>query len=275
MLCTPWEDRLISVLTTEPHKKPKVSKQFIQIVNENLCHRRSLRLKPSERSGIDQNPEWCVPQVGYWSGDYQDLPAVVDVEYKVQYNIIFKADGAVEGSGSSSEGSFNLHGVYNSRSGTVAWRQVSASCPVWYNSCSKYGDKVESEFFGTVSHSAGTGPCRITGTFLTDLGRYCSVSLVCHGNSELTTVLDITTRIPDKMKPHPHGTGSSVGKMNAQSNAEVEPPLPTLLAAPRWTPIKDGKFQERTSSFAKRQLHKHQSNDSDTHWWTCAQDEDE
>jgi hypothetical protein len=127
------------------------------------------------------------------------------IEYKVQYNIVFKADGDIEGSGSSTEGVFTIKGVYNLETGTVAWRQSAASCPVWHNPCTKYGAKVESEFFGEMSNLAVPGPVRITGTFLTDLGRYCAVNLQCPRASEAEITVGLpnllTARVTRRWKP--------------------------------------------------------------------------
>jgi len=243
MLRAPFDDRLWSLLSTQP---AKVNKKFIEIINENLTHRRSRRLQPCGRSGTDENPQLCVPPLGNWSGDYQDLPSVANMAYKVQYQIVFKSDGAVEGSGSSTEGNFTIKGVYNLRTGFVAWRQASASCPVWHNPCSKYGAMLESEFFGSVSNFAGPGPARLTGTFLTDLGRYCAVNLLCPRDNEAKT-----------------------GEVVA---------LPTLLTARltgKWAPIIDDKLEGKPSLREKRRLQRQQTNGSDTVFRTYDSDEEE
>jgi len=231
------EDRLLSALSTKTHK---VSKQFIQVVNENLVHRRRLRLQPSARSGIDSNPEWVVPPACQWSGGYVDLPSndIANPEYEVQYNIIFKVDGTVEGSGSSTEGGFTIQGAYHSRTGIVTWRQVPASCPVWHNPCTKYGARVESEFSGKVSNFTGPGPARVTGTFLTELGRYCAVNLVCSAASEKRT-----------------------GLRSPATEAEALPTLLTTRLTGRWMPIVD---DSKSPSSGKRRLQSQRTVDSDT-----------
>lgn len=157
-----------------------------QIINENLANRRSHRLQPCERSGSDENPELFTPPTGEWSGEYQDAPCFANSEYKVHCNVIFKADGFVEGSGSSTEGKFCIKGVYNLRSGIVAWRQIF----------SDNGSRVAAEFFGEVTMYQGTA--QITGTFLSSKGRYCvmklaSASEIVANTAALPTLLTRST----------------------------------------------------------------------------------
>jgi len=86
-------------------------------------------------------------------------------------DIVFKADGTVEGAGSSAEGKFMIKGVYNLCSGIVAWRQVTSSS----HSCAKSSIRIAAEFYGEVSKLQGR--TQITGTFLTIKGRYCVMKL--------------------------------------------------------------------------------------------------
>jgi len=164
-----------------------------QIINENLATRRSHRQAPCERSGSDENPELVdsVPPSGEWSGEYQDMPCVANQEYKVRYDIVFKTDGTVEGSGSSSEGKFMIKGIYNLCSGIVAWRSSTS------------GSRTAAEFYGEVSKVRGM--TQITGTFLTSFGRYCIVSLrsACERGTALPTLL----------------TGSTTPKREGKENA--------------------------------------------------------
>jgi hypothetical protein len=201
-------------------------------------------MQPCERSGAAKNPEWRVPPVAPWSGSYRELPAAADVEYNVQYNIVFKADGVIEGSGSSQEGTFTIQGAYNSQTGAVAWRQTAGACPVWYNPCAKYGEKVEAEFCGELSNFTDQGPVRITGTFLTDFGRYCAVNIVCPA-----TVITTTTAV------------------------EALPTLltPNVKLTGRWMPITDKL--EKSSSFIERRMQRTRTIDSDT--WPATYDKEE
>eukprot|EP00746_Dinoflagellata_sp_MGD_P160655 gnl/MRDRNA2_/MRDRNA2_87507_c0_seq1.p1 gnl/MRDRNA2_/MRDRNA2_87507_c0~~gnl/MRDRNA2_/MRDRNA2_87507_c0_seq1.p1 ORF type:complete len:306 (+),score=56.96 gnl/MRDRNA2_/MRDRNA2_87507_c0_seq1:81-920(+) len=262
-ICAPWDDRLWSLLKSEP---TKASKQSIQIINDNLVQRRKHRVHPNERSGTDQNPLLSFPLRGTmsWSGCYVEIPmSVASIECKVQYDIVFKPDGTIEGSGSSAEGNFKINGSYNLQRGIVAWRQAAATCPVWYNPCSKYGAKIEAEFFGRMLNFSGSGPARITGTFLTDLGRYCAVNLTC---------------------PTTSGADNSTVSADAQSTAgqafaEMEQ-LPTLLSARRRPAALTGKWQplrkeDNESACRRKQIRKQATNTSDTYHSWEDQDEDE
>lgn len=244
------EDRLLSALSAQTRK---VSRQFIQIVNENLVHRRKLRLQPCARSGSCSNPEWVVPPVGQWSGGYVDLPvsdSSAHMEYEVQYNIVFKMDGTVEGFGRSTEGNFTIQGAYNSQTGTVMWRQVSASCPVWHNPCTKYGARVESEFCGRVSNFTGPASPRIKGTFITELGRYCDVNLVCSGASE-----------KGKGTVSAKGVEANSSLLSPTTEVEALPSLLTTHLTGRWMPLKD---ESKSPLSAKRRLRNQRTVDSDT-----------
>jgi hypothetical protein len=266
-ICAPWDDRLWSLLKSEPKK---ASKQSIQIINDNLVQRRRHRMHPSERSGTDVSPQSFIPLHGVvsWSGCYVEIPmSIASIQCKVQYDVVFKADGTIEGSGSGAEGNFKVNGAYNLQKGTVAWRQEAASCPVWYNPCSKYGAKIEAEFYGRMVNFSGPGPAQITGTFLTDLGRYCAVNLTCPTGSEAETV----TITADAQ--------STAG----QARAEMEQ-LPTLLSAinkratgcsltGKWMPITN----EDENIRKRKQIQKQWTSNSDTYhsWEDEDEDEDE
>lgn len=204
---SPWDYRLWSLLCTKPQM---VS---LQIINENLANRRNHRLNPYERSGTDEYPELSMPHSGKWSGEYQDAPCIANLEYKVNCNINFKADGTVEGSGSSTEGKFRIKGIYNLRSGKVAWRQLSSNS----SNCSECGTRVASEFFGEVTTLQGS--THIAGTFLTTKGRYCVMNL-----------MSVTER------------------QTAIENAEA---LPTLLTGSMSRNIKLPPIKEETSFILK------------------------
>jgi len=235
MLRTPWEDRLLAVLPTDPSK---ADADFFKVVQEDLSYRRSQRLESLEVAGTDDDRRWSIPSASYWSGEYHDLPSAA-TEHNISYNIVFKGDGAVVGSGSSSEGSFSIRGVYNCRTGTVAWRQEAESCPVWHNPCTRYGVRVESEFFGVVSNFEGNGPTRISGTFLTDLGRYCEVNLVCRGPSQTDTGIRTAKR---------RARGVESSKFAPDSKEQEEETLPTLLTSSItgwWNPVTDDQVKRR------------------------------
>jgi hypothetical protein len=254
-ICAPWDDRLWSLLSSTTKK---ASKQSIQIINDNLVQRRRRRVHPSERSGTGDNPQLRFPQLGTvsLSGSYVEIPkSSASIECKVQYHIVFKVDGTVEGHGSSAEGNFKIDGAYNLREGTVAWRQTAASCPVWFNPCSKYGAKVEAEFFGHMHNFSSPGLESITGTFLTDLGRYCAVSLT---------------------SPKTSKAEASANATNAWSAARQEmEQLPTLLTARitgKWQPIKQ---EDENRACKRKQFRKQWTNNSDTHHSWENDDEDE
>jgi hypothetical protein len=120
MLQAPWDDRLWSLLSTTPDQVNP------QIIKENLANRKSFRLK-QERAIPDENPLLVLPPSGEWSGAYQDMPCVANEEHEVKYKITFKANGFVEGSGSSSEGDFHINGVYDRCTGIVAWSQFPSN----------------------------------------------------------------------------------------------------------------------------------------------------
>jgi len=162
MLQAPWDERLWSVLSTTPDEVDS------KIINDNLTNRKNFRLKQA-RETPDEGPLSLVPPSGEWSGSYQDMPWCVD--HEVTYKITFRSDGAVEGSGSSKEGEFNVKGVYNRCTGIVTWGQVPAN---------PRPNAKATEFYGDVS-SFVTGPAKITGTFVTSNGRYCIVNLVGPG----------------------------------------------------------------------------------------------
>jgi len=183
------------------------------------------------------------------------------------YNIIFKVDGAVEGSGSSSEGSFTIEGVYNGRSGTVAWRQESVACPAQHIPLMECTVQFESEFFGEVSNFLGPGPAQITGTLLTDLGLEFAVSLVFNSSFEAETGPTSTTRTNTAPKLLSRIFGRWLGKQSTKANAEntesntEREALPTLLLASRWKP--DVKSKGSFFPFVSRGLKRQQANDSD------------
>lgn len=265
----PWDDRLWSVVSSEckevthndlpsdqyTNNRIKDMDQFTQIVNDNLVHRRRQRQTPSARSGVDENPQMLIPAHDTWSGCYVDIPmSNASLEYKVQYTVVFKADGIVEGSGSSAEGNFAINGVYNLQTGDVAWRQASASCPVWFNPCSKYGARTEAEFFGKVVNFAGPGPFQIAGTFLTDFGRYCALNLTCARGSEAETRTSVER------------AGSTLAREEA---------LPTLLTARltrKWTTIKNAGDETVRK---RKQLQKQCTNSSDTYHCGLYDDSDD
>jgi len=174
--------------------------------------------------------------------------SITSIEYKVQYNIVFKGDGTVEGSGSCAEGHFTINGMCNLHSGAVAWHQAPGSCPVWYNPCVKYGAKIEAEFYGEMRNLTGPGPAQITGTFLTEIGRYCAVNLTC---SEAET-------------------GTSIRRPGLKS-AEVKalPALLTTRLTGKWMPITD-------KAGNRKRFLKQCTNTSDTyHSWEDDSDEDD
>jgi len=160
MLQAPWDDRLWSVLSSTPEKVNS------QTIDENLFLRRNFRLR-GERSRPDEEPLMPVPPSGEWSGEFQDMPCIANEEHAVQYELTFKANGAIQGTCVSAEGDFNINGVYNLRTGIVAWTQFP---------CNPRPNAKGAEFYGDVSFVAH-GPARITGTFLTPTGRYCIVNL--------------------------------------------------------------------------------------------------
>jgi len=175
--------------------------------------------------------------------------SIASRECEVQYHIVFKPDGTVEGSGSSAEGNFKIDGAYNLRKGIVAWRQTAASCPVWFNPCSKYGAKIEAEFFGHMLNFSGPGPARIMGTFLTDLGRYCAVNVTCPGTNT---------------------TNTQSAAQEAFAEMEQLPTLLTSRLTGKWQPITKDKEDARRKKFIKQW-----TNNSDTvHSWEHV-DEDE
>jgi len=154
-----------------------------QIIDENLANRRSHRQQPFERVGTDENEALVdiMPPSGEWSGEYQDMPCVANKEFKVRCDIVFKSDGSVDGSGSSVEGNFMIKGIYNLYSGIVAWRQVISSS----SSCTENGSRIAAEFYGELSRLQDA--TEITGTFLTNKGRYCVMKL--SSASELQTAI--------------------------------------------------------------------------------------
>jgi len=258
-ICAPWDDRLMSLLKSE---HDKASEESIQIINDNLVQRRRHREHPQEKLASDKNPQSNLPNYGSmtWSGCYVDIPhSIASIECKVQYDIVFKADGTIEGSGSSAEGNFKINGSYNLRDGTVAWRQAAPKCPVWYNPCSKYGAKIEAEFFGRMRNFQGPDPTRITGTFLTDHGRYCALNLYLTG-------MDTTTA----------DTKCTAG----QARAAMEQ-LPTLLSAGqfrsafvtgKWLPLTK---EDQESVCKRKQIQKQRTNYSDTYHSWDDEDKDE
>lgn len=207
MYRSPWDTNLWNQLAVPCANPLKVDGQ---IVRENLANRKSHRLMPCEKSGSDENPDRPAPPSGDWTGDYQDAPCVANAEYKAQYKMVFKPDGAVEGSGSSKEGRFKIQGVYNLRSGILAWRQLSP--PDAHQGC---GTKLAAEFFGSICSIAGRK--HITGTFLTNTGRYCVVKLVSPKDSEPVAVV---SRL------------GAVGASSRHFSAEAAA-LPRLLGSPK------------------------------------------
>lgn len=186
MLQAPWDERLLSALSTEPDKVDS------QIINENLNNRKSFRLKLA-RETPNEGPLSLVPPSGEWLGSYQDMPCIANEDHEITYKITFRADGAVEGSGSSKDGEFNVKGVYNRCTGIVAWGQVPVN---------PRPNARATEFYGDVS-SFATGPAKITGTFLSSTGHYCVVNLVGSGAtiSESNAVTASCSKLRDPLGP--------------------------------------------------------------------------
>lgn len=265
---TPWDSRLWNILSTKPHQRE--SGAATQIINENLAQRRSYRLQPYEKSGSNENPDVPVPSSSEWVGHYQDMPCVANTEIEVKYKIIFKPDGGIEGSGSSAEGNFTIKGICNLRTGVIAWRQQSPSSP----SCIEYGSKIAAEFYGKLRYFKGLNPAQVTGTFLTNKGRYCEVNLrCCETASEVASVAanarntvprsaSIVTQSDDTIMPspasslplaiahydphctppvHPDSEATSVDANARSMTPKSTESLPTLLTG-NMTPIKEGNL---------------------------------
>jgi len=220
MLRSPWDDRLWSSLSATPYRVVDS-----HVINQNLTDRKSFRLK-LEGSGKGDDPLLLAPPSGEWSGEYQDMPCVANEEHSVKYSITFRADGAILGSGSCKEGEFKIKGVFSLSTGIVAWCQF----PYQPRPNAK-----STEFYGDISNFA-SGPARITGTFLTCTGRYCTVNLVHPKVSESKEdAVSPTISLPPALPTLQKGSMTPKREWNASSTA-----LPTLLSG-SMTPIKDGK----------------------------------
>jgi hypothetical protein len=163
MIQAPWDDRLWSLLSTEPDKITS------QVIQENLRKRKCFRNQP-EKSGTDKDPLVLRPPSGEWRGEYQDMKT--HEQYEVKYRITFLEDGRVQGSAISTDGDqalqdFKINGVHSLRTGIVAWSQFPSQ---------PRPNAQASEFYGDAFMGA-SGPARITGTFVTPSGRYCVVNL--------------------------------------------------------------------------------------------------
>jgi len=220
----PWDDRLWSLLSTEPDKITS------QVIQENLKQRRSFRNKP-EKSGADNNPLVQPPPSGEWRGEYQDMKT--NEQYEVKYKITFLEDGRVQGSAISTDGDqalqdFKINGMYSLCTGIVAWSQFQSQ---------PRPNAQASEFYGDACMSS-SGPARITGTFVTPDGRYCVVNLVHPTASKASEVAVNPQKMPEELLP-----GRS-----AESSSQH---LPTLLAG-SMTPIKAhivNNLKERRPAF--------------------------
>lgn len=210
MFRTPWDDALWTHLCAPSANRTSNPIQVDgHLVRENVAKRKSHRLQPCERQGSHAHPYLFVPPSGEWTGDYEDVPSVASLSYQqVQYDIVFKPDGSIEGAGCSNEGRFIIQGVYNLCKQRVAWRQLSP--PDAHQGC---GTKLAAEFFGEMSIVGAQ--TQITGSFVTNHGRYCIVRLIAPEICSYTANVESET-----MSQH------------LQTNANVEAALPRLLGSP-------------------------------------------
>jgi hypothetical protein len=216
MLQAPWDDRLWSLLSTTPEEVNSA------VINENLANRKKFRLD-QERIVPADDPALLFPPAGEWSGEYQNMPCVANQEHEVKCKITFRADGAVVGLLTCKDGDFNIRGSYNLSTGIVAWSQF----PVDPRPNAK-----ATEFYGDV-YNLASGPSRITGTFLTQNGKYCALNLINPLAGEVKEALPALL------------TGSKKASRTAtpvkqEKSGLSAPDLPTLLAG-KLQPITDGK----------------------------------
>lgn len=223
MFRAPWDTELWSHLCVPSANRTSNPIQVDgQIVRENLAKRKNHRLKPCERQGSHAHPYLPVPPSGEWTGDYEDVPSVPSLDHQqVQYNIVFKPDGSIEGFGCSNEGRFIIQGVYNLCKQRVAWRQLSPTDV--HQGC---GTELAAEFFGEISILESR--TQITGSFVTNHGRYCIVRVVAPRAPEISSC---TANAESEMMSR-----------HLQTIANVEATLPRLLGSPcRGTVSKEDK----------------------------------
>eukprot|EP00746_Dinoflagellata_sp_MGD_P163374 gnl/MRDRNA2_/MRDRNA2_91366_c0_seq1.p1 gnl/MRDRNA2_/MRDRNA2_91366_c0~~gnl/MRDRNA2_/MRDRNA2_91366_c0_seq1.p1 ORF type:complete len:233 (+),score=39.22 gnl/MRDRNA2_/MRDRNA2_91366_c0_seq1:82-780(+) len=214
MIQAPWDDRLWSLLSTEPDKITS------QVIQENLRKRKCFRTGP-DVSGPDKVLR---PPSGEWRGEYQDMRT--NERYEVKYRITFLEDGRVQGSAISTDDQqalqdFKINGIHSLRTGIVAWSQFPSQ---------PRPNTQASEFYGD-AFMCPSGPARITGTFVTPDGRYCVVNLVDPTAPKAKEVdraqVAVTFNLPKMSDDLP-----------LRRSSETSPDhLPTLLTGCR-TPIK-------------------------------------
>lgn len=211
MLQAPWDDRLWSLLSTKPEEVTS------HIVNENLANRKKFRLDQERIVVPNGDPSLCIPPPGEWSGKYQEMPCVANQEHEVKCKISFKADGAVDGFFSCTDGDFKIQGMYDLSTGIVGWSQFPIN--------PRPGAKA-TEFYGDV-YNLTSGPSRISGTFLTSTGRYCILNLV----NPLPGLASDAKEVQPAQKPGRGRLASPAIKEEEADPDHYDPDaLPTLLA---------------------------------------------
>jgi len=218
MLQAPWDERLWSLLSTEPAKVTP------QVIKENLNKRKSFRCRP-EKPGSDDSRLLPMPASGEWRGEYQDMKSN-DV-HEVKFKISFLEDGRLQGSAISTDPDhalqdFKINGVFSLHTGIVAWCQFPSNARP-----NTQGD----EFYGDV-FLCPSGPARITGTFVTSSGRYCVVNLVHPRACKANEVAATSPKLAETLLPVPPKVAEAL-----PSRPSSREELPTLLGG-SMTPIK-------------------------------------
>eukprot|EP00746_Dinoflagellata_sp_MGD_P165936 gnl/MRDRNA2_/MRDRNA2_95503_c0_seq1.p1 gnl/MRDRNA2_/MRDRNA2_95503_c0~~gnl/MRDRNA2_/MRDRNA2_95503_c0_seq1.p1 ORF type:complete len:248 (+),score=30.02 gnl/MRDRNA2_/MRDRNA2_95503_c0_seq1:67-810(+) len=170
-----------------------------ETVNDFLSKRRTHRRAAHSKSGSAANADLMernccqAPLSGQWSGTCKECRSCTFHGQQITYCLSFKPCGAIEGTGSFSEGDFVIKGVYNMAKGIVSWCQTPLHSD---NSC-EHESELTAEFVGELHLSLSIGKltkrASIVGSFLTTNGDYYSVALrepeIQPQNSQLPTLL--------------------------------------------------------------------------------------
>lgn len=160
-----------------------------ETVKDFLSKRKTYRHAAHSKSGSAANADLMAPLSGQWSGTCKECRTCTFHGQKITYCLSFKPCGAIEGTGSFSEGDFVIKGVYNMAKGIVSWCQTPLHSD---NSC-EHESEFTAEFVGELHLSLSRGNftkrASIVGSFLTTHGDFYSVALHEPQNAQLPTLL--------------------------------------------------------------------------------------